>query len=603
MAYTHPDLLFQTRSGITPHVLWAVPWAESFFGKVLAGWENPVRKMIYALFQLTTQPDTPFPREILNSANLLRILDWAMRPESVKVGAFPLLAIARSLNALTDAKIFTQEEAEKCFSDLERVATDAQAISPDAEPLAHLLLAGELPLTLACVGRKLAASRRNTLLTQAKKILAETLDTFLDGAGTPRADLLPISRLLAASWIRSRWLDLMRIEALPDSNGNEETSTEPKTSKNSKSIFTENSLSALEWAIRLLMYFTRPDGAMVFTRPSEKTAFWCPELFIAALKIDSDLDDKKLAVSILPDLTPKQAKRTWTLPNASNDSPWGRVSVLQTNWQTRTGAVVTWERMLFPKLEILSRKVPLISGEWRFRGTWKRKELTPQSAWREIFSHSTEQVDYLELELELSEGFTLQRHALLAKEEHFLLLGDALSGDGFQGEKVHDGELRWQTALPIFPASKVYATEDSLELFAGNSNGPCAAFMPLALPEWREKLTKGNDFLVENGFIRADYRTEKSALYAPIFIDLDPQRMGAALTWRQLKVGEKLQNVPPYRAAGFRVQVADAQWLFFRSLAECCNRSVLGHNLNSETYAGIFKPDGNTKAILDVEKG
>ena len=603
MANAHPDLLFQTRSGITPHVLWAVPWTKTFFGKTLAGWETRVRKMIYALFQLVTQPEAKLPREILNSENLHGILDWAMKPEALKAGAFPILAVARSLNALTDAQIFTSEEAAQCFAALEQLAADAQAISPDEEPLAFQLLAGELPLTLACVGRKLTAARKNVLLKQAKKIVNETLDAFLDGAGMPRADLLPVSRLLAASWVRSRWLDLMRIDALPDPNGNEETLLEHKTDENSNSIFTSDGLSALEWAVRLLMYCTRPDGSMIFTYPAEKTAFWCPELFVAALKIDSDRDDKKLAVSILPDLTSKTAgKLAQSLPNASNDSPWGQVSILQTNWQTRTGAVVTWNRM-FPKLEILSRKVPLISGDWRFRGPWKGKPFTPQGSWREMFSHSTKEMDYVELELELSEGFTVQRHVLLAKEEHFLLLGDALSGDGFQGEKVRDGELRWQTALPIFSASKVYATEDSLELFAGNSNGPCAVFLPLALPEWREKLTKGNDFRVENGSICADYRTEKSALYAPIFIDLDPQRMGSALTWRQLKVGEKLQNVPPHRAAGFRVQVADTQWLFFRSLAECCNRSVLGHNLNSETYVGIFKPDGNTEAILDVEKG
>ncbi|MCR5163112.1 MAG: hypothetical protein K6C40_03745 [Thermoguttaceae bacterium] len=603
MANAHPDLLFQTRSGITPHVLWAVPWTKTFFGKTLAGWETRVRKMIYALFQLVTQSDAKFPREILNSENLREILGWAMKPEALKAGAFPILAVARSLNALTDAQIFTPEEAAKCFSALEQLAADAQAISPDEEPLAYLLLAGELPLTLACVGRKLTTARKNAFLKQAKKVLNETLADFLDGAGMPRADLLPVSRLLAASWVRSRWLDLMRIDALPDPNGNEELLQEPKSDENSNSFFSSDALSALEWAVRLLMYCTRPDGSMIFTRPSEKTAFWCPELFVAALKIDSDRADKKLAVSILPDLTSKNAAQlAQSLPNASNESSWGRVSILQTNWQTRTGAVVTWDQT-FPKLEILSRKVPLISGEWSFRGTWKGKPLTPQSDWREIFWHETEEADYVELELELSEGFTLQRHVLLAKEEHFLLLGDALSGDDFQGEKIRNGELLWQTALPIFPASKVYATEDSLELFAGNSNGPCAVFLPLALPEWREKLTRGNDFRVENGSICADYQTEKSALYAPIFIDLDPQRMGAALTWRQLKVGEKLQNVPPHRAAGFRVQIDDAQWLFFRSLAECCNRSVLGHNPNSETYFGIFKPDGNTEAILDVEKG
>jgi len=599
----HPDELFQTRSGVTPHILWAVPWSETFFGEILKEWEIPVRKTIYALFQLAIQPNAEPSRDVLNAENLRKILDWAMKPESVKVGAFPILAVARSFNALTDAGIFSQEETEKCFTELERLTTDALALSPDFEPLAFLLLAGELPLTLAYTGRKLTTTRKNALLKQAKKVLVETLDAFLDGAGTPRADLLPVSRMLVASWVRSRWLDLASIDALPGPEVKGEETPEPKTTKNSKSLFTEDALSALEWAVRLLMYGTRPDGSMVFTQPAEKTAFWCPELFVAALKIDSDRDDKKLAVSILPDLTSKNAARLVnSLPNASNDSPWGQSAILQTNWQTRTGAVLAWGEP-FPKLEILSRKIPLISGEWSFRGTWKGKELTPKSAWRQIFWHESEQAVYVELELKLSEDFTLQRHVLLTKEEHFLLLGDALSADDFHGGKVLDGELRWKSELHVFPDSQVLREENALELFALNANGPCAAFLPLAQPEWREKLTAGNDFRIENGSIRASYRVEKSALYAPIFIDLDPQRLGAALTWRQLRVGEKLQNVPPHRAVGFRVQVGDAQWLFFRSLAECCNRSVLGLNLNSETYAGIFGPNGNTTAILDVEKG
>jgi hypothetical protein len=54
-------------------------------------------------------------------------------------------------------------------------------------------------------------------------------------------------------------------------------------------------------------------------------------------------------------------------------------------------------------------------------------------------------------------------------------------------------------------------------------------------------------------------------------------------------------------AAGFRVSVGRGQWLIYRALAGKGNRSVLGHNLMSETLVARFSNDGGVDALVEIE--
>lgn len=646
MPYISPDLLFQTRSGVTPHVLWGVPWSETFFGAAFLEQKETLRKTIYALFQLAALENSADPSSwrdgfsqtlapFLEADRLREVLKFSMCPEMRLPGAFPILAAARSLGTLASCGIFRFSETDRLFEELEQLTQDASALSVEEEPLSALLLAGELALTLACQlhfgkvfprvsesacsdasvcdpgtvkaevvkGRGSSKNadakrfqREKKLRRQAKKVLSESLDLLLDGAGMPRADLLPCFRILAASWVRSRWLDLALQEDEKKDGIGSAGKGMPET------VFDEDALSSFEWMIRQLIYLTRPDGSLIFSQSEEKNAFWCPELFVAALRLDSDRADKKLAVAVLPDLKIKDADRHENeLPEPSLISPWGKTAVLQKNWRTRTSAVVSWGETI-PRLEVLNRKLPMLSGDWGFRGLWNGRELRPVGEWTQLFWHSTERADYLELELELSANFTLQRQILLAKEENFMLFGDALSRDGFRGESVSRGKLQWTVQLPLMPGVRVEENVPALEHFVFFPKGGAGTFLPLSLPEWREELHgDGGPEVRENAFCLT-CGSDHGALYAPIFLDLDAKRIPLARTWRRLCVGEKLQNVPPYRAAGFRVQTGESQWLIFRSLAESCNRSVLGRNLNSETFIGKFLEDGNCETILEVER-
>lgn len=682
MLNLHPDQLFQTRSGITPHVLWGVPFSAMFFGEKMSAWESSARNLIYALFQTIVQEnalENPKTRKknrensletrenegknsfhkALSSENIFQLLNQAEAPNALPVGAFPILATARGLVNLVQDEILTKTEFARLLAEFESIAIDASALSLDDEPLGRLLLGGELAQTVAyqiCLVRLLLPNlfseaewekwrrRPEALTRQAQKILSESLNDLLDGAGSPKAALLPIFRMLAASWTRMRWLDW---------GFTEQNSTEKQTSKGKKtstedeneqkplsneslsetfnqtpnksldapldqtfkapfsappqsatpippSIWDSSSLSNFEWMVRMLIYLTRPDGSLVFSCRQEKTAFWCPELFIAALKFDADLDDKRLAVSVLPDLIAQNAdKHRKNLPDCSNHSPWGRIRIMQKSWKSRTGSIITWDAN-YPRLEILNRKTPLLSGEWSFEGSWRGKPLSPRGDWKILFNHSAEEAEYLELEMELTEGFSLQRHVLLAKKDRFLLLGEAVSGDHFHGESIQEGKLRWRSSLPCSPGATLRQNGLSTELYAAVLNRCAASLLPLALPEWQNMLKDGYGFSLEKHCLQYDFQTDISAFYFPIFIDLDPQRTRSALTWRQLSVGERLQNLPPHRAVGFRIQIDDEQWLVYRSLTDSVNRSVLGKNLNSETYVGKFTPEGRYEPILEI---
>ena len=95
--------------------------------------------------------------------------------------------------------------------------------------------------------------------------------------------------------------------------------------------------------------------------------------------------------------------------------------------------------------------------------------------------------------------------------------------------------------------------------------------------------------------------TAGQRLFAPLFIDLDRSRFRRRMTWRQLTVAESLTPVPPDMAVGFRVAIGDQQWIIYRSLAARGNRTLLGHNLATESLIARFGKDGEVTSIVEIE--
>jgi hypothetical protein len=91
------------------------------------------------------------------------------------------------------------------------------------------------------------------------------------------------------------------------------------------------------------------------------------------------------------------------------------------------------------------------------------------------------------------------------------------------------------------------------------------------------------------------------SLFAPLFFDLDRRRFGKPLTWRQLTVGESFAVQPADAAVGYRVSTGGKQWLIYRSLTPSRNRTLLGHNLSSETLVARFSRKGEVESLIEIE--
>ena len=73
------------------------------------------------------------------------------------------------------------------------------------------------------------------------------------------------------------------------------------------------------------------------------------------------------------------------------------------------------------------------------------------------------------------------------------------------------------------------------------------------------------------------------------------------MTWRRLTVAEWLTPVPAEVAVGYRVAIADGQWIIYRNLGTKANRTLLGHNLATESLIARFGHDGEVASIVEIE--
>jgi len=129
---------------------------------------------------------------------------------------------------------------------------------------------------------------------------------------------------------------------------------------------------------------------------------------------------------------------------------------------------------------------------------------------------------------------------------------------------------------------------------------PLAQVMPLGMPEWRAEQYPGELKAIPAG-LELRQSTAGRRLFAPLFIDLDRSRFRRRMTWRQLTVAESLAIVPSDTAVGFRVAIGDEQWILYRALGGRANRTLLGHNLATESLIARFGKDGEITSIVEIE--
>jgi len=256
-------------------------------------------------------------------------------------------------------------------------------------------------------------------------------------------------------------------------------------------------------------------------------------------------------------------------------------------------------------LEVAVLNEPALFGLWTFDICLGGKTLSPVGKWRTVCEHKERNCDYLEIDLPLTNDYRLQRSILLNHKDKVLLLSDAVLADE---EYTGGGELLSHRAdFYVSPKLRAKTSGEATEIEfrpAARTTAPAFRVLPLALPEWQmakpNGLVNGTLIAMEGMLILRQETTGKS-LFAPLFFDLDADRLGKRYTWRQLSVGENLRQLRDDQAVGYRIQLDQAQFLVYRSLMPPANRTVLGHNLIDDFCFARFDPESGVDPLIAVE--
>lgn len=482
---------------------------------------------------------------------------------------FGLSCLARTHALPHLAQVMQPAAWRALLEQLIAASEEAAAIPLDHDPFGRLLLGGEISWTLTYYFPEFPECRR--LASAATATLSDGLDELLDGEGILASRHYARLRPLLALWTRC---GLLAREA-------------------GKDCFTRNARQQYAWFTSRAVLLSRPDGGQLLAAGEE--GHWSEGLFEAALLLSADARTDQLARTVLP---LRSKKRSATSETATSrpafHSEWAEIGFLrpEASRQSPRLLVTYSERQL--RAELTNRDDVAFTGDWAPRIEVAGRSLTPEGNWEEVCWVSDSDLDYLELEITLSGGWRVQRQMLLARKDEFLFAADAVLGPGAN-------KIAYRCTAPLARGVAFVAEEETRD---GRLEGRTrlATVMPLALPEWRVDRRIGSLEMSPGGLDLA-MTVEGAALFAPLFFDLSKRRFKKQRTWRRLTVAERLQVQPPDVAVGFRVQVGNEQWLFYRSLAKAATRTVLGQNLASEFIAARFDAKGCAEELISVSTG
>ena len=440
---------------------------------------------------------------------------------------------------------------------------------PAEQALAHQILVGEVPLTLAYLMPEMRPLYQ--LRNLARGALEEGLEELLNGEGLPRAAYVTVFRGLLASWTRCRAMGSRFKQNCW--NGNTE---EQFRSAVTKSLCLSSSL-----------------GTTLLGDPTSPT--WETDFLATMLRLGGNANDRTSAFDLLDKkLTQKLAGKSGKVVAETSDlCEWAGLAILRTEYQRTAPVVAVDFSEPAMRLDVWNGPHRLLHGAWGNTTSVDGKSLEVSGTWEQTCWFSDKDVDYLELAIDLSSGVRLERQILLARNDLFLFLADYVMN-------TSGAVIRHGVDLPLADGLRFAAEPETREGYLVAKN-PLARVLPLALPEWRVDPRIGTLTQFENHLQLAQERPGRQ-MACPLLLDLDPSRFGKQCTWRQLTVASALEIQPPDVAVGYRAQCHKDQWLFYRSLGPSANRTLLGVNTSEECFVGRFlAPSGEVEEMLQVE--
>lgn len=479
--------------------------------------------------------------------------------------ALTLLAWARNLAGL--AEMADEQAWWKLADDLGEISRRTPQAAAAGLLNDQLLL--ELRLTLAhwFDERPGAAAARSGVASLEETLLAEIDDDGLVRE-VPRQQWLP----LLACWTRCRsWMQIDGVGLRPDA------------------------ADRFQDFVEALLRLAGHDGSLAWPG-QEQTQHQQFDLWRAAAAFVHPRLTRAMDTlwQKRPAKTRPAARRTAVadLPPSAGRSEQAAFAVLRPNWSApRLIVDYATEHV---RLRLDRGGSDWLTGDCPVRVALDGRPLERQSDWEELCWITDDDVDYLELQLELDEDVRIQRHILFARQDEIILLADAVLG-------VRPAAIAYETVLPLGAAMSVEATAETRELTLTAGGRRRARVLPLALGEWQTERGRGELTAGPDGLRLTQVARQAANLFAPWFLDVSDKRLRRPVTWRRLTVAEERQTQSDDAAVGYRVQIGEQQWLFYRSLIACGNRTLLGHNLVSEFLAARFSRQGVPETLIEIE--
>ncbi|TWT71818.1 hypothetical protein [Crateriforma conspicua] len=493
-------------------------------------------------------------------------------------------------------------------------SAEQQRESDQPDATARLILGGELGLTMAWRLKDLPSCHR--MRDASVKVVKE----WLDAEGDAIADAMRggrNARLVAAS--------LLRCEDL--------------FAATTKSSFTKRQRAIAADAATWVAGLTSPGGQ--------------PSLLIDDARVDDSVPDKyfrddvggvvsaqskrptkqttgllermcrwdpetlRPAVEAALGVSHSGGRLAWSvsLPESLIHCDDAKLGVMLPEWDVRRGRTVIDYSQPDCRIEMCCGRKQLLAGQWQTMIRVGGIEQTSEGDWESTCEYSDDDVHYLEFEQPWSGGLMLQRHVMLLRDDRCAMLADSVLPSP-EADPDDDRLIQYVSRLPLAQSVQARDELETREVYLhakpANPSGAKtrkkktssladALAIPLSAGEWRVGPSAAQLDATDDGVLVLTAEA-RSALFAPLWLDLMPKRFKRKRTWRTLTIADELKLVPSDQAGGFRVQMGSEQWIVYRSLRGQRVRSVMGKHLIADFFAARFHMDeGDFEELVTVE--
>ena len=464
----------------------------------------------------------------------------------------------------------------------------------------------EIGIILACFQSDVRTAVQMDWLEEFESII----DSNLDSDGWPDSRLLTQIGALSACWSRiSSVLKSMEL----DLDGGIQIQ--------------------LEWLVRQCLRMMQADGSLCFAAKGqsfvgEKSSDPMNDFDVAywhsVASLSADPDDAVIFKMLMSRFDRKKQKRKKghakngrksglsplmanELVSPYNVSEWAGSFLLRGTWSPksprvavdfsyRDSRVADGGQAAEQCFAQISRTIRLIHGQTLPEIIVDDQAVRLTGSFEVVCERHDDDVDYIEIQAELSCGGQLNRQWLLARTEEFLLVTDAVL-------PTSASKIEYRCRWPLANGVTTLEESETREVYLQSSSGTPeinALVLPIGLPEWKAEKFPGK-LIAETDAIVLEQQVSGAALYAPLVFDLNPRRSLKKRTWRKLTVGQDRQIVADDQAMAFRFQLSKRQWFFYRALASMGNRTFLGENVNSEFVFNRLHKSGKVSSLFEVE--